>query len=99
MCGWIFFRANSITDVWLAFEKIFTQPGLLYNGDGKPSIAMYIGLIGLLMFKEVKDEAGWNIRLMHHKSATISAICSGLMIVLILLCAKFESGQFIYFQF
>lgn len=99
MFGWIFFRANSVEDIWMAFDKIFSFPGLLYNGEGKPTTAMILGLIILLMLKEIKDELGLNIHLMHHKKLIISAISTGMMIVLILLCAKFESGQFIYFQF
>lgn len=99
MFGWTFFRANSLSDAEVAFTKMFTSVGLLYNGEGKPTIALCLGLIVLLMFKEIKDELGWNIHLMHHKSPVISAISTGLMIVVILLCAKFEGGEFIYFQF
>jgi D-alanyl-lipoteichoic acid acyltransferase DltB (MBOAT superfamily) len=99
MFGWIFFRANSVGDVWLAFEKIFTQPGLLYNGEGKPSMFMFLSLIAILMFKELKDELNLKINFIHNKNFVISSISTALMIILILLCAKFEGGQFIYFQF
>ena len=99
MFGWIFFRANSVGDVWMAFEKIFTQPGLLYNGEGKPSMFMFLSLIAILMFKELKDELNLKINFIHNKNFVISSISTALMIILILLCAKFEGGQFIYFQF
>ncbi len=99
MFGWIFFRANNVNDAFMAFEKIFTQPGLLYNGDGKPTTIMFLGLIALLMFKELKDELKLNIHLLHNKNYIISSVVTALMIILLLMCAKFEGGQFIYFQF
>ncbi len=99
MFGWVFFRANNVSDVWLAFSKMYSDHGMLFNGEGKPAIALPILLIGLLMCKEIKDEAGWNIHLIHNKNMWVSAICTGLLIVLLLLCASFKGGQFIYFQF
>ena len=29
MAGWVFFRANSLSDAWLAFTKMFTHPRML----------------------------------------------------------------------
>lgn len=100
MFCWIFFRANSLNDAYMAFCKIFTQPGQLYNGAGKPSIVLPILLIGLLMFKEIKDEYFKNPpKYMHNSHALVSIFFTAFMIILILLCAQFEGGQFIYFQF
>ncbi len=96
----IFFRANSFSDALLAFKKMFTEHGLLYNGEGKPAIALPIVLIALLMFKEMKDEYGWHHpSLMHNKREWVAILSTAAMIILILLCARFEGGQFIYFQF
>lgn len=99
MMGWVFFRANTLSDALLAFQKMFTQPGQLYNGEGKPAIALPLVLIGLLMLKEMKDEYGWRLNLMHNHRPWVAYTATALMIVVILLCARFESGQFIYFQF
>lgn len=99
MIGWVFFRANTISDAFLAFEKILFHQGQLFDGDGKPSIALPFVLIVLLMFKEIKDEYGWKIHFMHHKNQIIASLSTALMVVLIILCAQFEGGQFIYFQF
>lgn len=99
MIGWVFFRANSMGDAMSAYYKMFFIHGSLYHGEGIPSLTLPIVLIALLMFKEIKDEIGIGIHLMSSKNLYISAFWTGLMIVITLLCAKFESGQFIYFQF
>lgn len=99
MLGWIFFRANTIEDAFLAINKIVCQPGQLYNGEGKPTIMLNILLITILMFKEIKDEYGWPIHLVHSEKRYISIISMALLIIVIMLCAQFEGGQFIYFQF
>ena len=97
--GWIFFRANSMDDAFFAIKSIFTNTGMLYNGDGKPMIALYLLMIFILIVKSVKDEAGWNLHFMHSRRIAVSAFWTAMMIVVILLCARFESSPFIYFQF
>lgn len=97
--GWIFFRANNIGDAFLAIRKIFTTHGMLFNGNGKPATTMCIMMIILLMMKEIKDEAKWKIHFIHHHNFYVSAVCTAFLVVLIMLCAEFNSGQFIYFQF
>lgn len=100
MFCWIFFRANTMGDAFLAVNKIISQPGLLFRGAGYPSIVLPLILIVLLMVKEVKDEFfAKPLLFMHNKNQIISALCTALMIVLIVLCGSFEGGQFIYFQF
>ncbi|MBO7609931.1 MAG: MBOAT family protein [Muribaculaceae bacterium] len=99
MVGWILFRANSISDALLAFKTILFRHGPLFNGEGKPEILLPLLLIAILMFKEIKDELGWKIHLMHNKNVWVSALSTALLIIVIGLCAQFESGQFIYFQF
>lgn len=97
---WIFFRANTFSDAVLAIKKIFTQHGMLYNGNGKPAIILPLVLIAFLMFKEIKDEYIKNPPMfMHSKNYLVSVLSSAMMIVIILLCGQFNGGQFIYFQF
>ena len=97
---WIFFRANSLNDAYLAINKILFHQGHLFNGSGKPSIVLPILLIGVLMFKEIKDEYSKTpLKFMHHANPWVSALWTALMIVVVLMCAQFEGGQFIYFQF
>ena len=97
--AWIFFRANNVQDVFTIISKITTEQGHLFLGDGIPSLVLPILMICILLIKEIKDEYQFRISLMHHKNPWISIPASALVIAIILLCAEFNSGQFIYFQF
>ena len=97
--AWIFFRANSISDAFTITRKIICEPGKLYQGEGLPSIILPILMISLLMIKEIKDEYQIRLSLLHNKNPWISIPASSLLIIIILLCAEFNSGKFIYFQF
>ena len=97
--AWVFFRANSLNDAISITQKIFTEPGNLYRGDGIPSLVLPILMIVILMIKEIKDEYNIKFSLMHNKNPWISIPSVALMIIVILLCAEFNSGKFIYFQF
>lgn len=96
--GWVLFRANNIQDAWLAWKKMMHPSGMLYNGEGKPAIVLPLIMIMILMCREIIREfnIGHNILT---KNLYLSGICSGLLIIIILMCANFEGGQFIYFQF
>lgn len=97
--AWIFFRANSITDALTIIYGIFTNQGSLFKGDGIPSLILPIFMIGILLCKEIKDEYHLKLSLMHNTNPWISVPSSAMVIIIILLCAEFNSGQFIYFQF
>ncbi len=100
MLCWVFFRANSLSDAILAFKKMFTDFGQLFNGEGKPAILLSVVLIIILLLKEIKDEYGANRwRFMHNENMLISVTSTAFVIVMILLCGSFNGGQFIYFQF
>ena len=87
--GWVFFRANNVGDAFKAFKKMGTEHGMLYNGNGMPSILMGLMLIGILMVIE---------HLSTGRLITDIAY-SATLIIVILLCGSFTGGQFIYFQF
>ena len=97
--AWIIFRANNINDVYTIIYKIIMEQGSLFIGDGIPSIMLPLLMIGILMTKEIKDEYHINFSLLHHNNPWISIPSSAIIIAIILLCAEFNSGQFIYFQF
>lgn len=101
MCGWVFFRANSISDAFLAFQKMVTEPGMLYNGAGMPAILMAFMLIGLLMIVEIYREWKRHIPIASIGKGTLfrDVIYTVSLIIIILLCGSFNGGQFIYFQF
>jgi hypothetical protein len=97
--AWILFRANSISDAYLIILKIVTDQGQLYIGEGIPSLLLPLMMITILLIKEIKDEYHIPLALMHNHNPWISIPASALIIATILLCAEFNSGQFIYFQF
>lgn len=97
--AWIFFRANSLKDSFIIVHKIISDQGTLYEGEGVPSIVLPLLMIGILIFKEIKDEYHVKIALVHHRNSWISIPATALLVVIILLCAEFNSGKFIYFQF
>lgn len=97
--AWIFFRANNIADAFIVVSKIVSDHGKLYKGDGIPSLVLPIIMIMLLMIKEIKDEYSLNCSFMHHRKAWVSIPASAMVVIIIILCAEFNSGQFIYFQF
>lgn len=100
--GWVFFRANNVGDAFKAFKKMGTEHGMLYNGNGMPSILMGLMLIGILMVIEIYRERRGTRQLPEHLSTgrLITDIAySATLIIVILLCGSFTGGQFIYFQF
>lgn len=99
MLGWVLFRANNIADAFIAYRKMLHPSGMLFNGEGKPSIVLPLLMICVLMMKEIKSELRLNIRFTSSENPAVSGFWSAIMIFIILLCASFEGGQFIYFQF
>ncbi|MCM1092893.1 MAG: MBOAT family protein [Lachnospiraceae bacterium] len=100
MFGWVLFRANSLADAKIAFSRMLHPHGMLFNGDGKPDIALPLLLIMLLMLHELRNECGTRrMAFTSHPNVYVSAWWTAVLIVIILLCAKFQGGQFIYFQF
>lgn len=97
--AWIFFRANSISEAFIIIKSIVTNHGPLFKGEGIPSLVLPVLMIGILLLKEIKDEYHLRIALMHNSNPWISVVSSSVIITVILLCAEFNSGQFIYFQF
>lgn len=97
--GWSIFRANNLSDAGLALSKLAHPGGVLYNGDGKPSLVLPTLLIILLIIREIRDERHWDLHFTSNRNLIVSALSSAVLIIAILLCAHFESGQFIYFQF
>lgn len=97
--GWVFFRANSLSDAFLALKKMATEHGMLYNGAGLPAILLPLMLIGFLMLRELYVEYKWNIPLFNRTSLARDIVFTSLLVIVILLCGSFDGGQFIYFQF
>lgn len=99
MVGWSMFRANNVHDMKTILYKLAHPGGILYNGEGKPALVLSIILIFLLMLREARNELKLRLTLTTSQSTHLSALFVAMLLIVILLCARFESGQFIYFQF
>lgn len=101
MLGWVLFRANSLSDAVTAYKKMASLPGdeMIYNGEGKPEIILPLLLIAVLMLREIRNELNVRVSLTGNRNVLVSATSITLLVAVIMLCARFEGGQFIYFQF
>lgn len=95
--AWIFFRANNVGDAFTIIGKIFSNPGVPFFD----LMVMLTGGLGLtvLIFKDLKDQFGWNVNFMHSRYNIVRYASVVALISYILLFGSFTSGQFIYFQF
>ncbi len=102
--GWVIFRANTIGDAWIALKKMAKPSGMLFEGDGKPALAMGIFLIVILIVHEILLErrnrkSDTPVQLVSPSLTVASMLSVVALFVMILLCGQFDGGQFIYFQF
>lgn len=93
--GWQVFRCNSFGQFVGLWERIFTGFGPIF----KSWALMGFIPIAILMFKEMKDEEGWNIHFLHSKKLWVQIVSFALIAVFILYFGELEGGSFIYFQF
>ena len=93
--GWQVFRCHSFGQFVGLWGRIFTGFGPVF----KSWALMGFIPIGILMLKEMKDEEGWNIHLLHSKKLWVQIVTFALLAVFILYFGELEGGSFIYFQF
>lgn len=105
--GWIFFRANSLSDAFYVVTHLFSNISLnIFNisGDdiGLGWAGLIIALSSLLIMESVHlmQERGRGIRqFLSAKPAAIRWSAYLAAIILILMFGSFKSAAFIYFQF
>lgn len=95
--GWIFFRAESLEDALLIFNKIFTNHGALYIDTD--SLLMGLIALALVFFYDLVKEYGLNVHLLSSRHFVVKYIAAVLLICYILLFGVLNGGSFIYFQF
>ena len=93
--GWQVFRCNSFGQFVGLWERMFTGFGPIF----KSWALMGFIPIAILMSKEMKDEEGWDIHLLHSKKLWVQIVSFALIAVFILYFGELEGGSFIYFQF
>ena len=103
--GWVFFRADTLSDAFLAIRKIFTAPGPVYMGAGVPQMFLIAVVIAVVVVHELLAErrdrnpapvAGGK---MLSRAFVTDVFAYGVLLLMIMAMANFNSAQFIYFQF
>jgi len=95
--AWIFFRASTISDAFLAISKMFTEFGTPFISP----MAMIFGLVSttILFIKDYADEYHPSWKLLNSSNVAVSVVTTAVLIEFIFLFGVLDSSQFIYFQF
>ncbi len=93
--GWQVFRCSSFNQFVGLWERMLTGFGPVF----KSWALMGFIPIAILMMKELKDEEGWNIHLLHSRKTWVQIVSFALLAVFVLYFGELEGGSFIYFQF
>jgi D-alanyl-lipoteichoic acid acyltransferase DltB (MBOAT superfamily) len=99
--AWIFFRMPTVEDSCAFIGRIldFSMPLIVYSPEKSNAVFMFLG-IGLLLFKDIKDEYYSLKHLFFNSKFTLIRWLSYLsIIVLIMLAGVFGADQFIYANF
>ena len=101
--GWIFFRANSLSDAYYAITHLFTDLSFnIISLNLKGGILGFYYIIGIILFMEFVHVIQEHVKMRHFLSEKPLWLRWPLylfIIFLILLFGVFRSTQFIYFQF
>ncbi|MCM1373165.1 MAG: MBOAT family protein [Bacteroides sp.] len=95
--AWVFFRANTIGDVFSIFKGITTDPGTPFI---RVADTLAIGMVlAIIIAKEVKDEFSLNLHISDSHSWIVRHLYIVFMTAFIVLFGVLNGDQFIYFQF
>ena len=98
--GAMYFRANSFSDIIIAWRKWFSSDwGMPYLQATVPLFTFGLLSILIMIYKEHQDEYKGKAHFMHSSSRTIRLTCVALTVVFIILTGALESDSFIYVQF
>ncbi len=92
--GWMVFRCDTFQQFFGMLGRVFASGGLFFSWALTAALP-----IGIMLFKELKDEEGWNIHLLHSKNYYVQAVSMALLIVYVFYTGELNGAQFIYFQF
>ncbi len=92
--GWAMFRADSVAHFMGIVSRLTASGGLFFSWALTAALP-----IAIMLFKELKDEEGWNIHLLHSRNLYVQAVSIGLLIVYVFYTGELNGAQFIYFQF
>lgn len=92
--GWMLFRASDCAQFFDILFAFGNKGGFFF------SWALVVILpIGILLFKELKDEEGWNVHFLHAHRWWVQAVWIALLLVFVFYVGELDGAKFIYFQF
>lgn len=94
---WVVFRVGDIHDLYIFFHHAITTWGTPF-----PDLETFLTgslAIGIVVFHDLNEELGWNVRLLSSRNAMIRYLTAILLVVYILSYGILNSNSFIYFQF
>jgi alginate O-acetyltransferase complex protein AlgI len=99
--GWIFFRANSITDAFYILTHLFSNLSFSRFSMGIGRDQLYVAILAIIFMEviHVIQEHGKIRTFLSEKPTMVRWSAYSLMLILIFLFGMFEEQQFIYFQF
>lgn len=92
--GWLIFRSASL-EQFAGILARWSSPGVFFKSWALTAVVP----IAILCFKDIKDEAGWNIHLLHNRRWWVQAVSIALLLIYVLYTGELDGAQFIYFQF
>lgn len=98
MYALVYFRANCISDAFVATKQMFTNLIIVPHSEGLPYRIITLFVLLVLFVTEYMIEYK-KIALKPSNELRIYTLCSVCLLYLILVLGIFDGGQFIYFQF
>jgi hypothetical protein len=96
---WVFFRANTISDAFLTFDKILFYQGKLFTNNIDSIIYGLVFIMVLGVADILQEYNNGKHILLENKYKFVRYISYITILIVILLFGVFDSSQFIYFQF
>ena len=97
--GAMYFRANSVGDIALAYQQIAAGWGTLYTTATLPMFTWGMIAVAMMLFKEFQDEHSGRLHFLHSPHRWVRIATCVLLIVFIMLTGEIEGTSFIYVQF
>jgi len=98
MFGWIFFRANTISEAFYAIQKIFTNHEDLFI-DKTTLTSSFISILLLFIKEYIQESHPLYYNKIRKKKTGVIYISMSLLVAFILSFGYFFGDQFLYFQF
>lgn len=93
--GFLLFRSDSISHFLAVLGRLNSGFGMFFMSWALTAVLP----IGIMLFKEYKDENNLNIHFLHSEKLWVQVVSFALLVVFVIYTGALNGGQFIYFQF